>query len=133
VRRKPQHRSLLTVASATSAPPSQPFRHQRNVWYQGGFLADQTDGNHWGRSLGCGADVQEVPTVVLEFSRGLLGLYGSGIFMIGSTALASWPVRFLRVASRTITFPVHGVTLNFLAEGELGCFHCTETRFDSGW
>jgi hypothetical protein len=34
------------------------------------FLADQTDG-----SLGCKADVQEVSTVVLEFSSGLLGLY----------------------------------------------------------
>jgi hypothetical protein len=30
VRRNPQHRSLLTVVSATSAPPFQPLRHQRN-------------------------------------------------------------------------------------------------------
>jgi hypothetical protein len=29
VRRNPQHRSFLTVVSATSAPPFQPFRHQR--------------------------------------------------------------------------------------------------------
>jgi hypothetical protein len=31
VRRNPQHRSLLTVVSATSATPFQPLRHQRNV------------------------------------------------------------------------------------------------------
>jgi hypothetical protein len=31
VRRNPQHRSLLAVVSATSAPPFQPLRHQRNV------------------------------------------------------------------------------------------------------
>jgi hypothetical protein len=31
VRRNPQHKSLLTVVSATSAPPSQPLRHQRNI------------------------------------------------------------------------------------------------------
>jgi hypothetical protein len=30
VRRHPQHRSLLTVVSATSASPFQPLRHQRN-------------------------------------------------------------------------------------------------------
>jgi hypothetical protein len=39
---------------------------------------DKTDGSHWGPSPGCKADVQEVPAVliVLEFSPGLLGLYG---------------------------------------------------------
>jgi hypothetical protein len=42
---------------------------------QGGFLADQTDGSHWGPSPGCKADVQGVPNVVLKFSPGLLGLY----------------------------------------------------------
>jgi hypothetical protein len=31
VRRNTQHTSLLTVVSATSAPPFQPLRHQRNV------------------------------------------------------------------------------------------------------
>jgi hypothetical protein len=31
VRRNPQHISLLTVVSATSAPPFQPLRHHRNV------------------------------------------------------------------------------------------------------
>jgi hypothetical protein len=31
LRRNPQHRSLLTVVSATSAPPFQPLRRQRNV------------------------------------------------------------------------------------------------------
>jgi hypothetical protein len=41
VRRKPQHRSLLTLVSATSAPPFQPLRHQRIVCHQGGFLVDQ--------------------------------------------------------------------------------------------
>jgi hypothetical protein len=30
VRRNPQHRSLLTAVSATSAPPFQPLPHQRN-------------------------------------------------------------------------------------------------------
>jgi hypothetical protein len=37
---------------------------------------DQIDGNHQGPSLGCKADVQEVATVILEFSSGLLGQYG---------------------------------------------------------
>jgi hypothetical protein len=40
------------------------------------FLADQTDGSHYCPSPGCKVDVQEVPTVVLEFSLWLLGLYG---------------------------------------------------------
>jgi hypothetical protein len=31
VRRNPRHRSLLTVVSATSAPPFQPLRHERNL------------------------------------------------------------------------------------------------------
>jgi hypothetical protein len=35
VRRIPQQRSLLTVVSATSAPPFQPLRHQQNVCHQG--------------------------------------------------------------------------------------------------
>jgi hypothetical protein len=30
-RQSPQHRSVLTVVSVTSAPPFQPLRHQRNV------------------------------------------------------------------------------------------------------
>jgi hypothetical protein len=34
------------VASGTCAPPFQPLRHERNVCYPGGFLADQTDGSH---------------------------------------------------------------------------------------
>jgi hypothetical protein len=34
VRRIPQHRSLLTFVSATSAPPFQPLRHLRNVCHQ---------------------------------------------------------------------------------------------------
>jgi hypothetical protein len=33
VRRSPQHRSLLAIVSATSAPPFQPLRHQRNVFH----------------------------------------------------------------------------------------------------
>jgi hypothetical protein len=35
----------------------------------------------------------------------------------------------------SITFPADGITLNFLVEqeGELGCFHCIEARFDLGW
>jgi hypothetical protein len=40
------------------------------------FLVDYTDGSHYGPIPGCKADVQEVPTVVLEFSPGLLVLYG---------------------------------------------------------
>jgi hypothetical protein len=40
------------------------------------FLAEQTVGSHWGPNPGCKADVQEVPTVVLEFSPGLFRLYG---------------------------------------------------------
>jgi hypothetical protein len=36
VRRNPQHRSLLTVVSATFAPPFQPLRHQRNICYISG-------------------------------------------------------------------------------------------------
>jgi hypothetical protein len=31
----------------------------------------------------------------------------------------------------SITLPVDGLTLNSLVEGELGCFQCTEARFDS--
>jgi hypothetical protein len=31
VRQNPQHGSLLNVVSATSAPPFQPLRHQRNL------------------------------------------------------------------------------------------------------
>jgi hypothetical protein len=34
LRRNPQHRSLLIVVSATSAPPFQPLHHQRNVCHQ---------------------------------------------------------------------------------------------------
>jgi hypothetical protein len=34
VRRDTQHLSLLTVVSATSAPPFQPLRHQRNFCHQ---------------------------------------------------------------------------------------------------
>jgi hypothetical protein len=33
-RRNQQHRSILTVVSATSAPPFQPLRHQRNVCHR---------------------------------------------------------------------------------------------------
>jgi hypothetical protein len=65
----------LTVVSGTSAPPFQPLRHQGNVCHQGGFIEDQTDGSHWGPRPGSKADVQEVGTVFLEFSLGLLGLY----------------------------------------------------------
>jgi hypothetical protein len=64
----------LIVVFATSAPPFQPH-NQQNVCHQGGFLADQTDLSHYGPSPGCEADVHDVPTVVLEFSPELLGLY----------------------------------------------------------
>jgi hypothetical protein len=40
------------------------------------FLADQTDGSHYGPRSGCKADIQEVPAVLLEFSPALLWLYG---------------------------------------------------------
>jgi hypothetical protein len=33
----------------------------------------------------------------------------------------------------SISFPADGVTLKFLVEGGLGCFHCIEAHFDSGW
>jgi hypothetical protein len=33
----------------------------------------------------------------------------------------------------SIAFPVDGVNLNFVAAGEMGCFHCTDERFDSAW
>jgi hypothetical protein len=38
-------------------------------------LADQTDGSHYRPSQGSKADVQEVPTVLPEFSPELLRLY----------------------------------------------------------
>jgi hypothetical protein len=44
VRRNPQHSNVLTVVSATFAPPFQPLRHQRNVCHQAVFLADRIDG-----------------------------------------------------------------------------------------
>jgi hypothetical protein len=37
-----------------------------------------------------------------------------------------------KTSTVNITFPADGVTLNFLLEGELGCFHCIEAWFDSG-
>jgi hypothetical protein len=40
------------------------------------LLAYQTDGSQEGPSPGCKVDVQEVPTIVLEFSHELHGLYG---------------------------------------------------------
>jgi hypothetical protein len=43
---------------------------------QGGFLVDQRDGSHCGPSPGCKVDFQEIHISVLEFSSGLLGLYG---------------------------------------------------------
>jgi hypothetical protein len=33
----------------------------------------------------------------------------------------------------SITFPAVDVTLNVLVEAGLGCLHCIEARFDSGW
>jgi hypothetical protein len=76
VLRNPQHRSFLTVVSATSAPSVSTSSSSANVCHQGGVLADETDGSHYRPSPGCKADVQEVSTIVLEFSPGLLGLYG---------------------------------------------------------
>jgi hypothetical protein len=55
---------------------SQPLPHLRfNLFVinQGGFLADQTDDVTKGQVQGLR---QEIPLVVLEFSLGLLGLYG---------------------------------------------------------
>jgi hypothetical protein len=75
MRRNPQHRNRLTVVWATCAPPFQPLRHQRNICTKVVF----TGPNRWkslGQSPCCKADVQEVPTAVLEFSPGLLELYG---------------------------------------------------------
>jgi hypothetical protein len=56
VRRNSQQRSLLTVVSATSTPPFQPLRHQRNVCHQCGFFSRP---NRW-KSLG--------PTVNRKYS-----------------------------------------------------------------
>jgi hypothetical protein len=39
----------------------------------------------------------------------------------------------LRIPKHSVTFPANGITLNFSTEGELGCFHCAEACFDSGW
>jgi hypothetical protein len=47
VRWNPQHWSLLTVVSATSAPPFQPFRRQRNVCCQ----CVSFSGPDWWKSL----------------------------------------------------------------------------------
>jgi hypothetical protein len=33
----------------------------------------------------------------------------------------------------SITFPADAITLNILPKGEVGCFQCTEARFDLGW
>jgi hypothetical protein len=51
VRRNPQNRSFLTVASATSAPPFQTLRHQRNICH--------TFVNHFTR--------QTIPTVKRKY------------------------------------------------------------------
>jgi hypothetical protein len=32
-----------------------------------------------------------------------------------------------------ITFPADGVTAELFVEDELGCLHCIEARFHSGW
>jgi hypothetical protein len=72
--RNPWGRSLLTVVSATSASLFQLIRHEQNVCNQGDFLADQTDESHYGPSLGSKVDVQEVPTVILEFCPELLDI-----------------------------------------------------------
>lgn len=32
-----------------------------------------------------------------------------------------------------IILPAEGAILNFVLEGEEGCFHCIDVRFDSGW
>jgi hypothetical protein len=100
-------------------------------------------------------DVQEVPTVALESSPGLLGLYG--VWHYHDEALPLLPVGLevfceLHPEASTelnstmqsshshhesqntvcIAFPAGGLTLNFLDEGELGYFHCNEASFDSG-
>jgi hypothetical protein len=58
---------VMTVVSATSAPPFQPLRHQRNVCHQGGILADRTDA-----SPGC----KKFPLQCLDSLLGCSGLYG---------------------------------------------------------
>jgi hypothetical protein len=96
--------------------------------------------------------VQEVPTVVPEFSPGLLGLWHCHDEAVAldifcelhleiSTELHSsmQNSHFHHASENGLT--VHlgnpqntvSVTLNFLVEGELGCFHCIEACFDSGW
>jgi hypothetical protein len=46
LRRNPQHKSISTAVSATTAPPFQPRRHQWNLCNQGVFLGNQTDESH---------------------------------------------------------------------------------------
>jgi hypothetical protein len=42
--------------------------------------------------------------------------------------------RFHHTSENGLTvLPADGITLNFLVEGELGRFHCTEACFDLGW
>jgi hypothetical protein len=67
---------ILLFSQPLPAPPFQPLRHQRNICYQGGVLADQTDESHYRPSPGCKADVQEGTTVVPEITPVLLVLCG---------------------------------------------------------
>jgi hypothetical protein len=46
MRRNLQHRSLMTVVSATSAPAFQPLRHQRNVCHISGLICDMLYATH---------------------------------------------------------------------------------------
>jgi hypothetical protein len=56
----------LFVISETSA---------NKVFFYYSFLLANEDRSHYGLTPGCKVDVQKVPTVVLEFSPGLLRLY----------------------------------------------------------
>jgi hypothetical protein len=71
----PHHRSFdccLSHFRTSVSTSSSSAKHLPTRW----LLADQTDGSHYGQSPCCKADVQELPTVILKFSPGLLGLYG---------------------------------------------------------
>jgi hypothetical protein len=130
VRQNPQQRSPMTVVSATSTPPFQPFCHLWNVCHQGGFSVEQTDESP--RSSHCSS---------FNYLLSCLGCMGSGIVMMKEYPLCRlwntfWSVNrtsqyvaeftfspcLWKWANSTpwgsqnmisITFPADDITLNF--------------------
>jgi hypothetical protein len=85
------HTSVSTSTSSSSSSSSTSSSSAKRS-PPNDFLADQTHGSHYGPSLGCKVDVQEVPTVVLEFSAGLLRLYG--VWHCHEAAITLFPFGF---------------------------------------